>query len=495
MYRDGATTARHFANPGEGRISHHQYGKFQTGMVLSNTISRRILEAGQERNRKIETQLLVFDGLNWDAFTYRWNDDESDANLVAGEGDRRELTVADERLGTKHLTHRFVSRSQCKTCHHVFNQGPITLRPMYLWADDDGGEGNGVYHSWKKLVADGHVEEAGCDPEDRMVAVDESLSSLSDRARSYLEINCRSCHQPAGGATSAIHLARGLSNQQLQVIDQPATQGDFGLLGGKIVVPGHPEQSILMYRLATSGPGSMPKNNHCDPDLAGGRLLWDWITSLESGDEASVAPSPLSDALLDWHRAATRPASDARVLASKRLANSADAVVRGLFEPWLPQNERIVRVGNEPNTVELLAIEGNAERGRIWYTQHAAAQCRNCHHVDKADALIGPSLQGISRKRTRAELLEQILMPSKQIEPQWRSWQVQLASGQVVTGLKISDDAQHWTLKQADGKTTTIAADEIEFSQASAQSLMPDGLLATLTPQEAADLISFLISL
>ena len=50
-------------------------------------------------------------------------------------------------------------------------------------------------------------------------------------------------------------------------------------------------------------------------------------------------------------------------------------------------------------------------------------------------------------------------------------------------------------LKKADGKDIAIPAAEIERSVPQQKSLMPDLLLRDLTPQQAADLLEYLISL
>ena len=41
--------------------------------------------------RRVETQILHFDGLDWNGYTFAWRDDQSDADLVPADGGEKEL--------------------------------------------------------------------------------------------------------------------------------------------------------------------------------------------------------------------------------------------------------------------------------------------------------------------------------------------------------------------------------------------------------------------
>jgi hypothetical protein len=67
--------------------------------------------------------------------------------------------------------------------------------------------------------------------------------------RSFLDVNCASCHRP-GGAGRGLYDARAttpLAEQQL--INGPLLSGELGVPGAKVIVPGHPEKSMLYLRL------------------------------------------------------------------------------------------------------------------------------------------------------------------------------------------------------------------------------------------------------
>jgi len=108
---------------------------------------------------------------------------------------------------------------------------------------------------------------------------------------------------------------------------------------------------------------------------------------------------------------------------------------------------------------------------------------------------IGPELTTIGKTRTRPELLESILQPSVRIEPQFAAYNVKTLDGRTFTGLLVKRDEKQVVLKDGENKLITLDAPDVESVTPSRLSLMPDGLLAGLTPQEAADLLDYLVSL
>jgi mono/diheme cytochrome c family protein len=86
-------------------------------------------------------------------------------------------------------------------------------------------------------------------PPSRLVRLDHASASTEQKIRSFLDVNCAACHRP-GGIGRGLYDARAttpLDKQQL--IDGPLLSGDLGVAGAKVVVPGHPERSMLVIRL------------------------------------------------------------------------------------------------------------------------------------------------------------------------------------------------------------------------------------------------------
>lgn len=117
----------------------------------------------------------------------------------------------------------------------------------------------------------------------RLVALDHPKASAEEKIRSFLDVNCAACHRP-GGIGRGLYDARAiipLSRQQ--VINGPLLSGDLGVPGAKVVVPGHPEQSMLYLRLKKppGDPMRMPPGcaSPATPPVA--PLLEAWIRQLQ----------------------------------------------------------------------------------------------------------------------------------------------------------------------------------------------------------------------
>ena len=168
--------------------------------------------------------------------------------------------------------------------------------------------------------------------------------------------------------------------------------------------------------------------------------------------------------------------------------------VRDLFERFIPEGERIKRLGDAFDRAALLALKGNAERGQAVFATSPAAQCKTCHKLGPIGEAVGPDLSKIGTKYDRAAMLEHILEPSKTIDPQYVSYLVETKDGQVVTGVVTERTDAAVVLKDAQGKTVKIPRDHVEQIAPQARSLMPELLLRDLTAQQAADLLEFLSS-
>ena len=322
-------------------------------------------------------------------------------------------------------------------------------------------------------------------------------------------------------------LTRNLSFDQLNT-NKGTNIGTFGMQKAKIIVPGDPFRSVLMYRMSKLGYARMPYIGSQVVDSHGVSLIARWIQSLP------VEPSvELSDPLLPASSQATALGSlslrtsdaETRTEAIQQLTGStegslalmtrlhagyltpadretaietvrnASSDVRGLFDQFVPESQRKKTLGRtfEPSLV--LSQTGDALRGRLIFFSDAA-RCRACHHSDEAALSVGPTLKEISRKYMHtSELLQHIVLPSQKIDDKFATWTVVTKDGRVLNGLMESQSASQVVLRMADRQLVTIAAIDMEELQKSTKSLMPDGVFADLTAQEAADLLVFIRSI
>ena len=150
-----------------------------------------------------------------------------------------------------------------------------------------------------------------------------------------------------------------------------------------------------------------------------------------------------------------------------------------------------------PALAELAKRAGDATNGQKLMTASLTgeAQCLKCHMVRGIGGQIGPDLSMIGKKGSKENLFESILVPSKAIADQHVSWVVNTIDGQTITGLLVQETETTLTLRDANGKDYPIAAKDVEKKTKSLVSLMPEGLVATLTEDELVDMVAYLATL
>jgi putative membrane-bound dehydrogenase-like protein len=137
-----------------------------------------------------------------------------------------------------------------------------------------------------------------------------------------------------------------------------------------------------------------------------------------------------------------------------------------------------------------LTLDGNQQRGAEIFRKN----CQSCHRFNNLGFEVGPNLATI-QNRTAGQLLVNILDPSREVSPDFLEYIVLSIDGRVVSGMIAAENANSITLRQAEGVETNISRRDIDAIQSNGKSLMPEGIEAMITPQEMADLITYLLSL
>jgi putative membrane-bound dehydrogenase-like protein len=127
-------------------------------------------------------------------------------------------------------------------------------------------------------------------------------------------------------------------------------------------------------------------------------------------------------------------------------------------------------------------------QGRRLFQQHCAA----CHRLFGQGNAIGPDLTGANRDNLDY-LLENIVDPSAVVPEDFRLSIVTLKDGRVLSGLVREQTARTLSLQTQTDKLT-LDREAIERIEPTRQSLMPDGLLSTLSEQQVCHLIRYLMS-
>ena len=118
--------------------------------------------------------------------------------------------------------------------------------------------------------------------------------------------------------------------------------------------------------------------------------------------------------------------------------------------------------------------------------------CGNCHRLYGDGGQIGPDLTGAQRQNL-GYLLENIIDPSAVVTADFSMSTLLMADARVLSGIVTEKTPQRVVL-QMQNELLTLSADEIEKLQPSKVSLMPDGLLQTLTPDEVNNLFAYLMT-
>jgi putative heme-binding domain-containing protein len=181
---------------------------------------------------------------------------------------------------------------------------------------------------------------------------------------------------------------------------------------------------------------------------------------------------------------------DLRQEAAALAASHPNALIRDLFQRLLPPEQRRRTLGSDFSPQTVLAIEGHAARGEQIFT--GQSQCSRCHTCKGAGRAFGPDLTGICQKYSRAQVLEQILYPSRNIAPEHRTTIVTLRDDSEITGFVLKRTSTELILRDENLTEHKLKLPDLKDTRESALSAMPEGLLSSLTAQEAADLLEYL---
>lgn len=146
-----------------------------------------------------------------------------------------------------------------------------------------------------------------------------------------------------------------------------------------------------------------------------------------------------------------------------------------------------------PPLAELLNRTGSVGSGRMLFAK--TAECAKCHKVNGEGKEVGPDLSEIGKKLSKQALYESILYPSAGISHNYETYLLATESGNVVTGVMVSEDEESVTVKSEDGIARTFKRDEIAQMKKSELSLMPADLQKKMTTQDLIDVVEYLTTL
>lgn len=136
---------------------------------------------------------------------------------------------------------------------------------------------------------------------------------------------------------------------------------------------------------------------------------------------------------------------------------------------------------------DLRAARGDAKSGHALFTKHCAA----CHRLHGEGGTVGPELTHANRA-DRDYLLVSVIDPSAIIRKEYLAYTAETRDGRRVTGVITAQTPATVTLTNSKAEPVSLRRDEIESLRESPVSVMPEGLLTGLKPQELRDLFAYL---
>jgi putative heme-binding domain-containing protein len=551
-WADYTTAERWLAVPGNATIAVDPKGNWQfpNGSVVVKTVSLPGIwhepSGVSGVTRRLETQIMHFESGSWRPYTYLWNAEQNDATLAPGNGVDLQMKVVDatRSSGFRQQDYRVAGRKECFLCHNSWVEARTTIFGVQsasllgvhanqldriAHSGTSAGGTSAVNASVTPATQIAELIESGlliapvsADGKKSLVDPYDTSADLTERVRSYFHVNCAHCHQFNAGGVATIALGKEVAIDKTKLLGARPAQGTFGIANAQLISPGAPYSSVLLYRVAKTGAGRMPRLGSHHVDETAVRMIHNWIAEMERPDgpddhgihellkELKAAPSldsawPVMQRLSSTANGAlalatsgTLPSTDPQTNAQlgRLAAATPKPQTTDLFERHLPAAQRRQRLGLTVNYDEILAIPANLERGREIFLSNTAAACKNCHQVGKVGKALGPELDAIGLKYPRRrQLLEHVLEPSKFMEPIYVPYLVETSSGQVITGLLEAKNDKEVAIRDGEDKVHRIPADDVEQIVRQQKSLMPELLLRDLTKQEVADLLAFLSSL
>jgi uncharacterized repeat protein (TIGR03806 family) len=229
--------------------------------------------------KTVETRLLIHRTSGWAALSYV---EDGGQAVLKRAGKRIPVSVTGHDGRPQTIDYAVPNQNQCKQCHMTGDAvTPIGPTAGNLnGALGGGGSGPNQLVQW---AAAGRLANLPAANLPRLARWDDPQEPLALRARAYLAVNCGHCHNRAGFASnSGLYLnPEEQTPAHLGILKRPVAAGRGS--GGHMfsILPGRPDQSILLHRLQSSDPGiMMPQFGRSVAHAEGVALIRQWIAAM-----------------------------------------------------------------------------------------------------------------------------------------------------------------------------------------------------------------------
>lgn len=296
LFTDYAAKHRFIYLPEGEKIGYRDMGtwSFPVGTILVKTFAYPLDEADLSQGERIlETRLLIHREGGWDPEVYVWNEEQTEARRdVTGETVSVTRKLADG--GTMTFDYGVPTRDECRKCHgSAFPidgaQATRPLGPMAPQLNFAIDYGNGPENQLDHLADLGWLDSAPPPMEERLLfpSIDDPNASVDERTRGYLHANCAHCHSEGGEVfDKELWLDWPSTGPDVDpfrygVCKKPTSAGNAECESTKDIVPGDPDNSLMICRMELQGKGKMaPLGRNLDHG-EGVALVRQWIAEMD----------------------------------------------------------------------------------------------------------------------------------------------------------------------------------------------------------------------
>ncbi len=281
FWSDNATKRRWFAFMEDAStigFTRNENWFFPRGMVWVKHFEMEMIKGVAISSKRLETRVLVRGTSGIYGLTYRWGDSRYEAVIVPAGGAEEVLRILDKGI-QRSQTWRYPSRKECLSCHTHEGGGALGFKTAQLnrACDDESSSQNQIAAMNDAGYFSARISNLNTL---RLLArADQEDWSLEYRARSYLAANCSQCHQP-GQASPGFWDARIAASLPQTGLIHGRVKVAFGAGLNQLIVPGHPESSVLLYRMQHAGALRMPPLGSDVIDQNGLDLISRWIVEM-----------------------------------------------------------------------------------------------------------------------------------------------------------------------------------------------------------------------
>ena len=231
---------------------------------------------------RVETRFLVKTDQSVYGLSYRWNESGTEATLVdeAGVDINYNVEVGGQTVSQ---TWRIPSRQECLQCHTAAAGYALSFNTRQLNREQ---EIEGQERNMLQYLSDIQILDTQLNDTDELPAyfsAENTEASQLARVRSYLAVNCISCHQPGAVASTSWDARPHIGLLETGLING-VPLNDGGNDDRRLIVPGDSNLSVLLSRIGeTHGFSRMPNIGTNEVDQSGIDLIREWIDSVSTG--------------------------------------------------------------------------------------------------------------------------------------------------------------------------------------------------------------------